>query len=576
MTAFVRWFAFVLFFCVPLVAGAIGRGDDTIAKLPPMGWRSWEAFYGNVDEKKMMNIMRILTDRSRSVDGVPTSLSDLGFTDVGLDSGFEDCFARTVGGKPAFHDPQGRPIINKRKFPSGLRALVDAGHKLNLTVSWYGNACACKSENSYSAHTQPTVQQAIHGTVAATLEYGFDGLKLDSCSQFNNMTEWWQLLRGHPVLVENCHQGGLVPGQRMPGQQCEGKGEDECPYHMFRTSDDIYNCWINAVNNINSVTPYLSQSDPNVAPRSRPGQWAYPDMLEVGNFGCRQGHSCKQTKPPLEDRSQFGMWAIVSSPLILSVDLSNPAVLHRVWPILSNREAIAINQYWGGSPGRLLLTDRVKYPGDVNSDGFIEYPGQLGQSRGWQNVMGMTGPPPWQVGPCVDEWSGEPCTRHYMTLHRANMTVAQADAWCKTNSSCEGFTFRTSERDAVTTCYFRDPTQIFFMDSQVSALSGSVHASQWTSHVSAARAPPLSPTTSGLQVWVKALSAGRLALLLVNIGQDVLSSYTLPLHILPLNTSAGVQVRDVWQHRDLPKVTDHLSFTDVQAHDSVFLVLSAP
>ena len=37
-----------------------------------------------------------VTDRSRMVDGVPTSLADLGFKDVGLDAGFEDCNARKV------------------------------------------------------------------------------------------------------------------------------------------------------------------------------------------------------------------------------------------------------------------------------------------------------------------------------------------------------------------------------------------------------------------------------------------------------------------------------------------------
>ena len=33
-----------------------------------------------------------------------------------------------------------------------------------------------------------------------------------------------------------------------------------CRYHVFRSSDDIYNHWENVVNNINSVTPYLSQA----------------------------------------------------------------------------------------------------------------------------------------------------------------------------------------------------------------------------------------------------------------------------------------------------------------------------
>lgn len=46
------------------------------------------------------------------------------------------------------------------------------GHARNLTVSWYGNACACRSENSYTNATSPTIDMAIKGTVAATVEYG--------------------------------------------------------------------------------------------------------------------------------------------------------------------------------------------------------------------------------------------------------------------------------------------------------------------------------------------------------------------------------------------------------------------
>ena len=141
------------------------------------------------------------------------------------------------------------------------------------------------------------------------------------------------------------------------------------------------------------------------------------------------GKSCNLATPPTEDRSQFGMWAIVSSPLVLSVDLTNKAMLDRIWPIVSNKEAvsnrhvasallssclcrrltertlsrharptsmttqIAVNQHWNGSPGQLLLTERVTYPSPLSAKGYYTYPGQLGQARGWKNVPGM-GPAP--------------------------------------------------------------------------------------------------------------------------------------------------------------------------------------
>lgn len=173
---------------------------------------------------------------------------------------------------------------------------------------------------------------------------------------------------------------------------------------------------------------------------------AYPDMLEAGNFGCPTGKSCTAPGPPVEDRSQFAMWAIVSSPLVLSFDVTSKPTLDRVWPILSNTEVIAVNQHWSGSPGQLLLTDKVTYPSELKN-GYYTYPGQLGQSRGWQNVRGMTDQDPsWQVGPCVDPWGAAECP-HYMTLHKATMTLEQADAWCSA-ASCSGFTFATNSTGA--------------------------------------------------------------------------------------------------------------------------------
>ena len=47
-------------------------------------------------------------------------------------------------------------------------------------------------------------------------------------------------------------------------------------------------CAENVVNNINSVTPYLTQADASIPPRSRPGGWAYPDsaFLPTSSRAC--------------------------------------------------------------------------------------------------------------------------------------------------------------------------------------------------------------------------------------------------------------------------------------------------
>jgi alpha-galactosidase len=55
-----------------------------------------------------------------------------------------------------------------------------------------------------------------------------------------------------------------------------------------------------------------------------------------------------------ESRSHFGAWCIVSSPLILSHDLNDQATGDAIWPIISNTEALAVNQAWAGFSGSVF------------------------------------------------------------------------------------------------------------------------------------------------------------------------------------------------------------------------------
>lgn len=80
-------------------------------------------------------------------------------------------------------------------------------------------------------------------------------------------------------------------------------------------------------------------------------------MLEVAQTN-------SQGKMPLltavESRSHFGLWAIVSSPLILGFDVTNTTLLAAAWPYISNREAIAVNQQWAGYSGGAFYSSSAK------------------------------------------------------------------------------------------------------------------------------------------------------------------------------------------------------------------------
>ena len=57
-----------------LVAGVCANlNENGPARRPPMGWRSWNLFGAAVDQRLMERVMAGLEDRSRLVDGAPTS-----------------------------------------------------------------------------------------------------------------------------------------------------------------------------------------------------------------------------------------------------------------------------------------------------------------------------------------------------------------------------------------------------------------------------------------------------------------------------------------------------------------------
>ena len=68
-----------------LLPGGVLAIDNGLGLTPPMGWRSWNLYGADVNQTLIEGIMDGMVSKKRSVDGVPTSLCDLGYCDVGLD-----------------------------------------------------------------------------------------------------------------------------------------------------------------------------------------------------------------------------------------------------------------------------------------------------------------------------------------------------------------------------------------------------------------------------------------------------------------------------------------------------------
>jgi len=324
-----------------LCGGAIAQGTSKLyppgwnkeATKPPMGWRSWNAFGNRIDEKTFEAAVDAITARVWNEPKV--SLADAGYVRVGIDEGWENCSGADPAGGMRQHDEAGFPLINVERFPD-MKRLVAYGHSKGVKMGWYLNGCACGEAKERLPNYRGDVQRLA--------EFGFDAVKIDGCGAATNMTFYAQLMAqtNKTYEIENCHWGVCGADRKFhnpDGASCPTEGW--CPFNHFRTSGDINAGPMSWFANLQTTVRFLDAS----APLSRPSCWAYPDMLEVGRV---QGASFAW------QRAHFGAWCVVSAPLVLGLDLTDTANLASVVPIVTNPEAIAVNQQWAGHPGRLV------------------------------------------------------------------------------------------------------------------------------------------------------------------------------------------------------------------------------
>lgn len=282
---------------------------------------------------------RVLATYSAPIwDGSSKTLLQLGYSDAGLDDCYQACGSYGPD-KYTYHDPANNlwPAIDQTKFPGGnMSSMTAVAHSLGLTAGFYANNCACADHCKDPA--------CFAADVDFLLAMGFDSVKLDGCGKEENVELWRDMLNftsSKPILIENCHNGPNQPSR-------DAEGTLWCPFHQYRSSTDIRPVHGSILANLQSIPPLA------LANLSVPGCWAYPDMLEVGVTNTQDA-----TQVPLnhsEARAHFGAWAIVSAPLVLGLNVTDTPTLASVWDIISNTEAIAVNQQYAGFSGTIFFS----------------------------------------------------------------------------------------------------------------------------------------------------------------------------------------------------------------------------
>lgn len=527
---------------------------------PPMGWRSWNLFGANVNQQLMESIMNGMVSRKRTVDGVPTSLCDLGYCNVGLDDNWQLCGSYGPNHN-TYHDVDGSPVVNLARFPN-MKNMTDYAHSLGLGAGWYGNNCICSDHCNSDACYQ--------GDVAALVAYGFDAVKLDGCGAEYDLTKFNNLIdaTGRPITIENCHWGGTIPNATW------------CPWNFYRSSGDVRANYASIIGNLQTTIPLAAKN------LSTPGCWAYPDMLEVGCAAGPGGQS--DSGLTLEEtRSHFGAWAIVSSPLTLSHDTNNDTISDFIWPIISNKEVITINQAYYGYSGtafassdkRVVLTTALlldqptnpptpgKYVVAVNCNASDATQNGWSYNAAQQSVQ--------YNGQCVDASDSSQLVLAACTGAAAQTFTYSASSkynplTLKGTSNCidvwDGSGGPGGPVIQLYNCHSSSNQAFDIATSTISDADGLCFASR-------AAVPTPSGSTSQYFNKPMAWDGSTQAVLLMN--HDVQpSDLTVQFNTIPGLSCTSCKVRDVWQQKDLGTFQSSFTASSVGIHDCAFLMIS--
>ena len=277
---------------------------------PTMGWSSWNTYRVNISDSLIM----------RQADAmVEKDMKKVGYKYINIDDGY-------FGGRAE----DGTLLIHPIRFPNGLKGVVNHIHNLGLKAGIYSDAGRNTCGNFYD---KDSIAQGVglygHDQRDADFffrDMGFDFIKVDFCGgSAHQNTEHLSLdEQKRYTAISNAIKNTGRTDVRMnicrwnyPGTWAENVA------FSWRISQDIRPRW-SSVKNIIGQNLYLSAY-------CRNGHYNDMDMLEVG-----RGMTAE------EDRTHFGMWCIMSSPLLIGCDLTK--IKPNTQQLLTNTELIALNQ----------------------------------------------------------------------------------------------------------------------------------------------------------------------------------------------------------------------------------------
>jgi hypothetical protein len=364
---FRRMFFPAAFLAVAFSAATLNRAQ-TLAPTPPMGWNSWDAYGLTINE-----------DDYKANASVLAQIQRYGWQYAVIDEGWymANPFGRTLEDKQYLWNGNGLLIPAPDRFPSsangaGFKPLADWVHaqglkfgihivrgiprqvvKANLPIAGSGFhaedaadiASPCPwDQGNWGVKDNAAGQAYYDSMMKLYAQWGLDFIKVDCISDRPyRPTEIRQIAEaihktGRPIVLS------LSPGPTSLKNAVEVGRYAQ----LWRISDDHWDVWTAAHTPEQGEFPFGIKDEfdrlAQWVPYVNPGNWPDADMLPWGWLGPHPGwgeaRQSRETRD--EQQTEFTLWAIARSPLILGANLTRLDDFTR--SLITNQAMLFINQ----------------------------------------------------------------------------------------------------------------------------------------------------------------------------------------------------------------------------------------
>ncbi len=343
-------------------------GAQTLAPTPPMGWNSWDAYGFTIDEEQFKANATVLA-----------AMKQFGWQYAVIDEGWymQNPSGRNLAERKYKMDGNGLLLPDPARYPSsvngeGFKPLADWVHAQGLE---FGIHILRGIPREAAAANLPIAGTSFHAADAADTsspcpwDDGNWGVKDDAAGQayYDSMLKLyagWGLdfikvdcIADRPYRPTEIRQiaeairktGRPIVLSLSPAPTAPEHAAEVGQYaQMWRISDDHWDGWTFEHKPGQGDFPSGLRNAFDLLAKwftyTEPGNWPDADMLPEGYLGPHPGWGeARQTREtPDEQKTEFALWAISRSPLIMGANLTRLDPVTR--SLMTNQDLLFMNQ----------------------------------------------------------------------------------------------------------------------------------------------------------------------------------------------------------------------------------------